>query len=387
MSRILIYSDRGGVYGAEQINHCLALSLQSNGHEVTVVQPEAHHHLIATQSGRGITHHWLTEENVYDLRTTAPSLVDPSDAKRIFAAAKPDVVLFADSFPCANLAAKQVAARQNIPYIVLLHCVQAGWATDYADYVPLLPATYEAALEVVAVSGENLTLLHEHFGLAPDLGRVIHYGRPAEFFADRRQQVRQRVREALRIAHDSVVFLTVGRFEFAKGYHYLLDALPRLRQSPSWEQSEFVWVGAGTLEQQIRKVATFLGSGRVHVLSERDDVTDLLDCADVLLHPAQFEGMPLVVLEAMAKSLPIIATPVSGIPEALGETGVLLPAPQRGPQFSERIATEVARLANDPARRERVGLAAHRRAEQMYTEQRMCADWNQLVNRMLTEAL
>ncbi len=115
MSRILIYSDRGGAYGAEQINHRLALAFAAAGLSVAIAQSQEDNVLVAERESRGIPHHWLPAEDVYDWHRPAPSLTDPSAAAHCFASARPDLILFADSFPFANLAAKQLAARRLYP--------------------------------------------------------------------------------------------------------------------------------------------------------------------------------------------------------------------------------------------------------------------------------
>ena len=65
------------------------------------------------------------------------------------------------------------------------------------------------------------------------------------------------------------------------------------------------------------------------MLGHRDDVMDLLDAADVLVHPSSIDAFPTALIEAMAASVPVVATNVGGIPEIVmaGETGQLVGAP------------------------------------------------------------
>ncbi len=271
--------------------------------------------------------------------------------------------------------------------MVLIHCVQPGWAGQYRSFLDALPALYRSAVEVVAVSEENLKLLRRAFGLPGDRGRVIHNGRPEAFFAPRAALRGQQLRASLGIPADAIVALSIGRLDLVKGWQDLLDALRLLRRCPHWSRLQLVWVGSGTLAQRVRRFAGLLGQGRVHLLEPRDDVPALMDAADLLVHPARFEGMPLVVLEAMAKGLPVIATAVSGIPEALGDTGVLLapasPGPADSAGISERLARAVCDLAGDEARRHRLGAAARQRALAHFTEARMIDAYLALLGRAL----
>jgi glycosyltransferase involved in cell wall biosynthesis len=384
LNRLLIYSDRGGLGGAEQINHRLALALQDAGLTVAVAEPEEAAALKAERAALGIVHHGLPAEDVYDWAHPAPSLTNPGPAEQVLDATRPDLVLFADSFPLANLTAKQAAARRGLPYLVLVHCVQPDWAVQYAGFVPALPALYRAARAVIAVSADNLHLLRRHFGLPNGIGQVIPNGRPEVFFAPCDPDRREHERATLGIGPEELLVLSIGRLELAKGWPELLAALPRLRGCPTWPRLRLLWVGTGTLDQRLRQLGSALGGGQVRLLPAHPDVPALLDAADLLVHPARFEGMPLVVLEAMAKGLPIIATAVSGIPEALGDTGVLLaPHDAPGPDLGTRLADAICALAGDAPRRRQLGEAAHRRARQDFTEARMLDAYRRLIRRLL----
>lgn len=383
MTGILLYSDRNGVFGAEQIDHRLVLGLREAGFAVAVAQPPAETVLAAERASLGIRHHALPSENIYDWHHPAPSLNDATAAERCFDEARPDLILFTDSFPLANLAAKEAALRRGIPYLVLVHCVQPAWAEQYRAFVGRLAPLYAAAKEVIAVSADNLDLLRRDFGLSASRGRVVVNGRPTVFFTAPDQDVRRQARAELGIPDDHVVALSIGRYEMVKGYDLLLDALPLLRRSPQWPRLAFVWVGSGTLEAKLRRFARLVGDNRVRVLGERSDVRGLLDAADLLIHPARFEGMPLVVLEAMAKGLAIVASAIGGNIEALGDTGILLPAPVDSAEFKTQLAKAIGRLSEDAAWRRRLGAAAHARALAHFSEARMLANYLALIRASL----
>jgi glycosyltransferase involved in cell wall biosynthesis len=387
MKHVLLYTDMAGIYGAEQCTHALALGMRRAGHRVTVVQPHADHHLIAEREANGIAHHWLAPDNLWDYRHPARALTDRTEPEQVLTATAPDLVVFSDGAPVSSLTAKEVAGDRGIPYLALCHCVTPTWAAAYAAQLPRLPSVYARAAEVVAVSQENLDELHGLFGLPPTKGVVIHNGRPEAFFAPRSDPTRRRLREELGIPRDGVVCLTVGRMELVKGYQYQIAAFKHLRASPVWPSLHFVWVGTGTLEHHWQALVRRLqADDRVRFLARRADVPALLDAADMFVLPSQFEGMPLVVLEAMAKRLPVIATAVSGTPEALGDAGCLLPDPRKDSALPERLAATISGLALDAARRRVLGQAAHDRAQAQFREAPMVARYLRLVERMSAAA-
>lgn len=382
MSHVLLYSDMAAIYGAEQVTHALALGFARAGWRVSVAQPYASNHLITERLAAGITHRWLEPDTLWDTSTPARMLSDHGEPERVLDEARPDLVLFSDGAPVSLLTAKEVAARERIPYIVLCHCATAAWASAFAHVLPRLPAAFAQAREVVAVSHENLALLKSHFGLPAESGIVVLNGRPDTFFAPREPATRQRVRDELGILAEAIVSMTVGRMDLSKGYQYQVAATKHLRRSPAWDLLRFVWVGGGGLAAQIPGLLGRLRIGdRFHLLSRRDDVADLLDAADLFVLPSLFEGMPLAILEAMAKGLPVIASAVSGSPEALDGTGCLLPVSPRDPEFPQALASAIERLVLDPAERSALGAAARARAGACFRESRMVESYLDLAAR------
>ncbi|MCW5851003.1 MAG: glycosyltransferase [Anaerolineae bacterium] len=386
---IALYTDCSGIYGAEQWNHTLLMALARDGYRVTAIQPRAAHHLVDAQRQAGIAHVWLADDNLYDLSRPARALTDPLEPRAILSRLRPDLLLFSDGAPMSSLAAKEVALALNLPYVIVVHCATEVWASQYAPYVARLPRVYRHAQAVVSVSQANLALLHDRFGLPPDQGQVILNGRPSPFFAPPDPAARLRLRGAWRIPADALVVCTVGSLERRKGYHYLLQAMRRLGQSAVWPRLYFVWVGRGSQEGQLRAAVDRLGlQGRVRFLGERPDVVDILDAADIFVLPSEYEGMPLSVMEAMARGKPVIATAVSGIPEELGDTGRLLPNPTvNAAGVVDGLVQTLEGWARDEGLRSAVGERGRQRAAMLFTEDRMVAEYRTLIQSALpTEA-
>jgi glycosyltransferase involved in cell wall biosynthesis len=155
---------------------------------------------------------------------------------------------------------------------------------------------------------------------------------------------RNRVREGLGIGDSEKMLLTIGRLHPQKGINYLLDSLSSMLQL-STHGIRLVIVGEGELEEKLKRQTQEQGLAE-HVIftGRRQDIPELLTAADLFVLASLWEGLPLVVLEAMAAELPIVATDVGGTAEAIidGTSGLLVP-----PANSEKLAEKILTLLND----------------------------------------
>src|SRR5207244_6408603 len=161
------------------------------------------------------------------------------------------------------------------------------------------------------------------------------------------------------------VLLAVCRLEPQKGLDIAVRALPDIRtRHPT---AELVVLGEGPQRSDLEELAANL-EVPVHLLGRVPDVAAWLQRADVLVHPARWEGFGLALLEAMLASKPVVATSVSSIPEIVvdGETGVLVP-----PEDAAALAEAVSCLLDDPARAEALGRAGLERACAEFSVERM----------------
>ena len=155
--------------------------------------------------------------------------------------------------------------------------------------------------------------------------------------------------------------VSVGRLRHPKDFATLVRAMAAL--APGTARLRIV--GDGPDRSAVASEIAGLGLDHaVELLGTRDDVGDLLADADLFVLSSESEGLPMSVLEAMAAGLPVVASAVGGVPELVrdGETGTLVP-----PGDSRALAVAIERLAADPALRERMGAAGHRRAEREFS--------------------
>jgi glycosyltransferase involved in cell wall biosynthesis len=143
-------------------------------------------------------------------------------------------------------------------------------------------------------------------------------------------------------------------------------------------------VGSGPDEAGARLLAVRRGvSDRVVFLGRRtpDDVERIVGACDALVLPSEVEGLPYVILEAMALSKPVVATRVYGIPEVVhdGETGLLV-LPGNVDELSRALRTVI----ENADLRARMGRAGRVRFEECFTLERQLADMSALYRELAT---
>lgn len=153
--------------------------------------------------------------------------------------------------------------------------------------------------------------------------------------------------------------VAAGRLIEMKGFDVLLDAFA----AGATEEAELVIAGEGEQRGALEAQAARLGIGnRVSFAGRLDKgaLRDLFRRAGLFVLPSRREGMPLILLEAMACGLPTVATAVNGVPQVMNRTCGEMVAPQD----PAALASAIARRLGDIDRQRREALAARRRAEE-----------------------
>jgi len=155
------------------------------------------------------------------------------------------------------------------------------------------------------------------------------------------------------------VIISVGRLSPVKNQVLLLKALARL------QQPYLAWiVGEGEQRGAIEQTCRELGlQNRVELLGEVEDCDSLLAKADVFVLSSNYEGLPLSVLEAMSAGLPVVATEVGGVAEAVidSQTGFLVPRLN-----ADYLARRIDELLADDQKRQQMGQAGYQLYEQQF---------------------
>jgi glycosyltransferase involved in cell wall biosynthesis len=182
------------------------------------------------------------------------------------------------------------------------------------------------AARIIAITRSLARFQIERVGLPRDKVEVIHYGLdelPRAWGTNPPDPVPPNV----------PVLLAVCRLEAQKGVDVAIRALEEI------PAAHLVVLGEGPQRSALEPLA----GERVHLLGRVPDVAAWLRRANVLVHPARWEGFGLAVLEAMLARLPVVATSVSSLPELVGDAGLLVP-----PDDSAALAAAVNRVLADP---------------------------------------
>jgi glycosyltransferase involved in cell wall biosynthesis len=167
----------------------------------------------------------------------------------------------------------------------------------------------------------------------------------------------------------------VGRFHHQKAFDVLIRAVAQL------PGAQLVLVGDGDERIALEGLAAGLGiADRVSTTGWTEGAAELLHSFDVVAIPSRFEGLPLVLLEAMVTGRAIVATGVGSILDALqdGETGLVVPVDD-----ADALAAALRRLRDDPGLRLRLGAAAAEHARRRFTAAAMAGAYERLYEEIL----
>lgn len=205
-------------------------------------------------------------------------------------------------------------------------------------------------------------------GVDPRKSQTVYYGIDVEAHA---VAPPAELRRQLGTSPETVVVACVARLIQRKGHLVLLEAVRDVVDQIAAPVALWI-VGKGPIEAGLRQKVAELGlEDRLHFTGERHDVPAILREADVFVLASDAEGLGLVLLEAMAASLPVVATRVGGIPEIVvdGETGLLVAA-----GASAELAAGLGRLCSDGSLRRQLGRRGRKRVAREFSQERMARE-------------
>jgi len=277
--------------------------------------------------------------------------------------AHPTAVLHTHFGP-ACYAGIAAAVQRGVP--VLVHSIHSGLtAIQQARALPPVSrvlATLRTSLpcRVFAVS-QGVRRGYAALGIRNTKFRVRYIGVPL----GAAERARQAVRQEFGLRRDDIVVACIAFHGPIKGVDVLLRALAEMAgRCPALRVLQIGGESRPGETAELQALAAELGvSQRVIWAGLRNDVPDLLAACDIYCQPSRAEGLGLAILEAMAAGLPVAATSVGGIPEAVVDegTGLLVP-----PEDPPALASALQRLGDDAALRRSLGQAGRERVRENF---------------------
>jgi glycosyltransferase involved in cell wall biosynthesis len=218
--------------------------------------------------------------------------------------------------------------------------------------------------EVVISVSDDLHRRCRELGVPPDRSILIENGIDTRQFA--RSRRREEAKRGLGIPEERLVIGAIGRLSEEKGFDLLIQAVDRLLLSGL--DVELFIAGEGDQHDRLAAMIRALGrEDRIHLAGFVSEPIALYEALDVFALSSLREGLPNVVLEAMAMEVPVVATRVAGVPRLIEheENGLLVDVGD-----TDQLGSTIARLLADGALRDRLGEAGRRTVESRFSFER-----------------
>jgi sugar transferase (PEP-CTERM/EpsH1 system associated) len=239
----------------------------------------------------------------------------------------------------------------------------------------------------IPVSADLKRWLSEKIGVPAEKNRLIQNGVDTHKFKS--AAVTNMAQQARHFPHGCFVIGTVGRIQDVKNHQGLIDAFIKLRElMPQHKETlRLAIIGDGPLLPALRaRVADAGIADYVWLPGARDDIAQIMQTFSLFVMTSIAEGTPVVLLEAMASGLAVVATKVGGIPDLVldGSTGTLVDAYQTQTFDAQAFALAISAYLQDSQLLLQRGAAGRERVEKIYSIDAMLASYMGMYDALLT---
>lgn len=274
----------------------------------------------------------------------------------------------------ANMWTRLVGLTNNIPVIISERNSNENKAI-WMRVIDRLLAPYARCLIANSESGANLAIKRQE--ISTDRVYIIHNGIDLTPFNHLKNKEMARKIYGLRV--DQPVIGIIGKLYPQKDHDTFFKAISILVER--WPNLITLCVGDGPRKEELKSLAEKLKlRNNVIFLGNRLDIPDIMAAVDIIVSSSAWEGMPNVILEAMAASKPVVATSVGGVPEIIedGKTGYLTP-----PNSPTLLATSISKLLLNPYLRQIVGRDGRQFVEKQFSIEKMVKDTEKIYYEIL----
>lgn len=277
--------------------------------------------------------------------------------------------------------ASPIARACGVPVILETPHVAENWRRGWLKSSFALDRAVGRLVDYfIAVSEANASYLVQKKGLRKEKVVVIHNGCELKRF-ELPEDARPVLRKQRGLAENAPLILVPARLEPQKGHRILLEALPTIRSE--FPQAQFLFLGEGSLKKELQEQAAALDVERmVRFIGFQPDVANWYALANFTVLPSFYEGLPLVAVESLAASRPLVATAVDGTPEVVinGKTGLTVPAGNPG-----ELAKAICHLLRNPLLVDTYGRQGRQWVELEFTQEKQVRETSGLYVRSWEE--
>jgi len=248
----------------------------------------------------------------------------------------------------------------NYPHIAKKYLYAQKILSRFAkQLVAVSESQKRAVLKYLSVKENKLTVVFNGVSNNPCLGN---------------QEERDSYRSEFGYTNDDFVVASIVVLGKQKGITYLIQSVDAIVKKNS--NVKILIVGGGPLEEELKDQASKLAfSESIKFTGWRKDISEIMNAIDLFVLPSLWEGLPMVLLEAMSSRLPVVVTDIADNANVVnnGEAGILVP-----PKDPDALADSILKVANDESYAKQLADNAYHRYNSQYAVEKMISNYENI---------